>query len=55
VQVRFPALQHFLSSNGSGTGTIQPVSTIEKLLGRESRGSGLKPRIREYGRRDPSL
>jgi hypothetical protein len=34
-------------------GPLSPVSTVEELLGRKSRGSGLE--IREYGRRDPPL
>jgi hypothetical protein len=34
-------------------GPISIVNTIEKVLGRKSRGSGLESR--EYGRGDPSL
>jgi hypothetical protein len=33
-------------------GPLSLVSTIEELLGRKNRGSGLENR--EYGRRDPS-
>jgi hypothetical protein len=51
VRVRFPALPDFLRSSGSGTGPLSLVSTIEKLLGRKSNGSGLESR--EYGHRDP--
>jgi hypothetical protein len=43
------ALPDFLRSSGSGTGSL--LSTIEKLLERESIGSG--PENREYDRRDP--
>jgi hypothetical protein len=42
----------FLRSSGSGLGSAQPLSTIEELLGRNSRGSGLENR--NYDRRDPS-
>jgi hypothetical protein len=48
----FPALPHFLRSSGSEIGSTQRVITIEELLERNSRGSGLE--IREYGLRDPS-
>jgi hypothetical protein len=37
---------------GLERGPLSLVSTIEELLGRKSRGSGLE--IREYGCRDPS-
>jgi hypothetical protein len=47
---RFPAILHFLSSSGSGTGSTRLVSTIEEL-GRKSSGSDLESR--EYGRREP--
>jgi hypothetical protein len=50
VQIRFPALPHFVRSSGSGTGSTQPR---EELLGRkESSGSGLESR--EYSHRDSS-
>jgi hypothetical protein len=42
ARVRFPTLQDFLRSNGSG---------IEELFGRNSSDSGLE--IREYGLGDP--
>jgi hypothetical protein len=48
--VRFPALPDFLSS-GSGTGSTQPRETIEELLGRNSKSSGLESW--EYGCRNP--
>jgi hypothetical protein len=35
----------------SGTGSIQPLSTIEELLGRKSSGFGLENQ--DYGRRGP--
>jgi hypothetical protein len=44
VSVRFPALPDFLRSSGSGTGSTQPLSTIEELLERKSSGSGLEDR-----------
>jgi hypothetical protein len=49
-RVRFPALPDFLRSSGFGTGSTQPLSTTEVLLGRKSSGSGLGRR--EYGRGD---
>jgi hypothetical protein len=45
--------QIFWEIVGLERGPLSLVSTIEELLGRKSRGSGLE--IREYGRRDPSL
>jgi hypothetical protein len=51
-RIRFLALRYFLRSSGSGTGTTQPLSTIEELFGRKSSGFGLENR--EYGFRDPS-
>jgi hypothetical protein len=50
--LRLSVLPHFLRSNVSATGPLSIVSTIEGLLGRKNRGSGLE--IRGYGRRDPS-
>jgi hypothetical protein len=44
--------QIFLEVVGLERGPLSLVSTIEELLVRKSRGSGLE--IREYGRRDPS-
>jgi hypothetical protein len=41
--------QIFLISRGSGTGSTQPLSTIEELLGRKSSGSGIENR--DYSRR----
>jgi hypothetical protein len=41
VRVRFPALPSLLRNSGSGTDPLSLVSTIEKLLGRKSSGSGL--------------
>jgi hypothetical protein len=35
VRVWFPALPHFLRSSGSGTGSLNYMSTIEELLGRK--------------------
>jgi hypothetical protein len=52
LRVRFLALPDFLRSNGSGTGSTQPLSTIEELLKRKNGGSSLENR--EYGRKDPS-
>jgi hypothetical protein len=46
------ALPQFLRSNGSGTESSQPLSTIEELLERKNSGSGLENR--DYSRRDPS-
>jgi hypothetical protein len=37
---------------GLERGPLSIVNTIEELLGRKSKGSGLENR--EYGRRDPS-
>jgi hypothetical protein len=48
VRVRLPTLPDFMISSGSGTESTQ-LGTIEDLLGRNSRGSGLENR--EYGRR----
>jgi hypothetical protein len=53
VRVRFPALPHFLRSNGSGTGSTQPHEYNEELLERKSSVFGLESR--EYGRRDVTL
>jgi hypothetical protein len=47
-----PCATGFLRSSGSGTGFTRLLSTIEELLGRKSRGSGLENR--DYGRRDSS-
>jgi hypothetical protein len=52
VWVRLPVLPDFLRSSGSGTGSSQPRSTIEELLGRKISGTGLENR--DYGRRDSS-
>jgi hypothetical protein len=52
VWVRFLSLPDFVRSSGSGTGSTQPLSTTEKLLGRKRSGFGLEKR--DYGRRDPS-
>jgi hypothetical protein len=46
-----PALPNLLRSSGSERGPLSLVSTTEKLLGRNSSGSGLENR--EYGRGDP--
>jgi hypothetical protein len=47
VRERFLALTDFLRNSGSGMESI-----TEKIIGRNSRGSGLESR--EYGRGDPS-
>jgi hypothetical protein len=52
-RVRLAMLPDFVEVVGLERGPLSLVSTIEGLLGRESRGSGLE--IREYGRRDPLL
>jgi hypothetical protein len=44
--------QIFSEVVGLERGPLSLVSTIEELLGRKSRGSGLESR--KYGRRDPS-
>jgi hypothetical protein len=52
-EVRFLALPEFFwEVMGLERGPLSLVSTIEELLGRNSKGSGLENR--EYGRRDPS-
>jgi hypothetical protein len=43
--------QNFREVVGLELGPLSLVSTIEKLLGRNSSGSGIENR--EYGRRDP--
>jgi hypothetical protein len=41
-RIRMPALQHFMKSSGSETGSTQPPEDIEELLERKSSGSGLE-------------
>jgi hypothetical protein len=43
-RVRFPALQDFLSSSGSGMGSLSPMSTTEELFGRNNCSSSLETR-----------
>jgi hypothetical protein len=52
VRVRFPALQDFLRSSVSGTGSTQPREYNWGATWKKSSGSGLENR--ECGRRDPS-
>jgi hypothetical protein len=49
VRVRFPALPDFLTRSVSGTGSTQPLSTIEELLERKSSGSSLEKEITAVG------
>jgi hypothetical protein len=42
VRVLFPALPDFLRSSGIGMGSTQHLNTIKELLGKNSRGSGLR-------------
>jgi hypothetical protein len=51
VWVRFSAIPDFLRRNGSATGPLIFMSTVEELLGRNISGSGLESR--GYGSRDP--
>jgi hypothetical protein len=43
-RVRFLALPDFMSSSGCETGPLSLVSTIEELLGRNSKGYSLENR-----------
>jgi hypothetical protein len=52
IQVRFPALPDFLRSSGTGMGPTQPLNTTEKLIRRNSSGSGTENL--KYSHRDPS-
>jgi hypothetical protein len=51
ARVRFPALQNFLRSSGSETGSTQPREYNWGATWKKSNVSGLENR--EYGRRDP--
>jgi hypothetical protein len=52
VRVRFSAVQDFLRSSGSGTGSTQPREYNWGATWKKNSGSGLESR--EYGRRDSS-
>jgi hypothetical protein len=51
IPVSIQGATRVLRSSGSGTGSTQPLSTTEELLGRKSSGSDLENR--EYSHRDP--